>query len=405
MVEYPSDWKKIKLSDLVLPYGGLTGKKENDFSKGNEKYIDYLSVFNKTIVKNVSKKVNVSPNEKQNVVNNGDLLFTQSSETAEEVGMASTYLGNEKVYLNSFCFGGRKKYEFDSFFLVSLLRSKLIRDKISKEGQGSTRYNISPARLLSIEVNLPKNIDEQIKISEIIINFDTHIDNLTELIEKKKMIRDGAIEELMSGKRRLEGFDGEWKYKSIEEVTDEIITGGTPSTNISEYWSGVIPWLASGEIHQKKITKATKFISESGLINSSAKIAPRKSVLVALAGQGKTRGTTAFLEYDMALNQSLAALVCNLNTNFKFVFYALEKSYEVLREISSGDGGRGGLNKKILQKFTIYMPPSLLEQQAIADILTSMDEEIEHLEQEKEKYISLKSGAMEDLLTGKIRLI
>ena len=107
----------------------------------------------------------------------------------------------------------------------------------------------------------------------------------------------------------------------------------------------------------------------------------------------------------MAINQSLAALISDNNVDFRFIYYAMEISYDALRELSSGDGGRGGLNKKLIRDFIIAIPTSLLEQQAIADILTAMDKEISDLEEEKEKYIALKAGAMDDLLTGKIRLV
>ena len=405
MVNYPSDWDKIKLLELMTPYNGLSGKSGNDFINGKEKYINYLSVFNNTVIEVATEKVNIYNGEIQNIVNKGDVLFTQSSETAEEVGMASTYLGDEKVYLNSFCFGARKKREFDSFFMVSLLRSKTVRDKISKEGQGSTRYNLSPTRLLNIEINMPKDVDEQKAISKVMLTFDKHIENLSKLIEKKKMIRDGAVEDLVSGEKRLSNFSGEWDYKPVKSITKDVITGGTPSTNIKEYWGGSIPWLASTEIHQKNIRNATKNISDLGLLNSSAKIAPKDSVLIALAGQGKTRGTAAILGKNMAINQSLAALVCNEDNYYKFLFYAIEMNYEALRELSSGDGGRGGLNKKLIKDFKINIPLDKNEQTAIADILSSMDKEIENLEKEKEKYLQLKSGAMDDLLTGKIRLV
>jgi type I restriction enzyme S subunit len=87
------------------------------------------------------------------------------------------------------------------------------------------------------------------------------------------------------------------------------------------------------------------------------------------------------------------------------LYYALEKSYEALRELSSGDGGRGGLNKKILKEFEIKVPPSKKEQKAIASILNVMDEEISVLVEERNKIIQIKDGAMDDLLTGKVRLV
>ena len=254
-----------------------------------------------------------------------------------------------------------------------------------------------------ISVILP-SLQEQQAIASALSDFDEHIDNLSELIEKKKAIRDGALEDLVSGRTRLDGFNGEWIESTIEDSTKEIITGGTPSTTVDKYWGGSIPWLASTEIHQKIITRATKNITNIGLNNSSAKMAPKDSVLIALAGQGKTRGTAAFLAYPMALNQSLAALVAADETDSKFLYYLIENMYLELRELSSGDGGRGGLNKTLIKNINIRLPREIKEQHAIAEVLTSLDDEIESLKIEKEKMLQIKEGAMDDLLTGRVRL-
>ena len=209
---------------------------------------------------------------------------------------------------------------------------------------------------------------------------------------------------MISGKARIVGFSGERKEYSINDITCEVITGGTPSTSRREYYGGNIPWLASTEIHQKRITKPTTYITELGLQNSSAKIAPEKSVLIALAGQGKTRGTAAYLTKPMALNQSLAALVTNEKCNPEFLYYLVESMYSSLRELSSGDGGRGGLNKKLIKGVLVTIPIDVDEQEAIANILFAMDEEIRDLETEREKIIQIREGAMDDLLTGRVRL-
>ncbi|HHW94971.1 MAG TPA: hypothetical protein GX736_03465 [Mogibacterium sp.] len=404
MVTYPSDWNRIKLNEVFTPYGGLSGKSKEDFIGGDCKYISYLDVFNNIAILQPNSKVIISNGENQNIVEYGDLLFTQSSETPDEVGMASTYLGHEKVYLNSFCFGAKPIKEINPLFFSYYLRSKYIRDLIIIQGQGSTRYNISPQRLLSIELAVPSYYEQQ-SIADTLSTFDEHIENLTKLIEKKRAIRDGALKDLVTGKTRLDGFESHWKTSRLETLTKQIITGGTPSTAENKYWGGEIPWLSSTEIHQKRIKNPTSYITEAGLKNSSAKMAPPYSVVVALAGQGKTRGTVAILEREMALNQSLAAIVANESTDFTFLYYALEKGYEALRELSSGDGGRGGLNKKILREFEIIIPSSKTEQQAISSILTAMDDELIKLEHEKEKIQQIKEGAMDDLLTGKIRLV
>jgi type I restriction enzyme S subunit len=281
--------------------------------------------------------------------------------------------------------------------------SKNFLQEVEKYTAKSTVDSVRRPMIANMEFPLPP-FKEQQAIASALSDFDEHIDNLSELIEKKKAIRDGALEDLVSGRTRLDGFNGEWVESTIEDSTKEIITGGTPSTTVDKYWGGSIPWLASTEIHQKIITRATKNITNIGLNNSSAKMAPKDSVLIALAGQGKTRGTAAFLAYPMALNQSLAALVAADETDSKFLYYLIENMYLELRELSSGDGGRGGLNKTLIKNINIRLPREIKEQHAIAEVLTAMDEEIESLEVEKEKMLQIKEGAMDDLLTGRVRL-
>jgi len=263
---------------------------------------------------------------------------------------------------------------------------------------------ISGQIIYAIEAPYEDDEEHQEEIARTLSQFDSYIDDLAELIEKKKGIRDGALEDLISGKTRIVGFSGERKEYSINDITCEVITGGTPSTSRREYYGGNIPWLASTEIHQKRITKPTTYITKLGLQNSSAKIAPEKSVLIALAGQGKTRGTAAYLTKPMALNQSLAALVTNEKCNSEFLYYLVENMYSSLRELSSGDGGRGGLNKKLIKGVLVKIPIDVDEQEAIANILFAMDEEIRDLETEREKIIQIREGAMDDLLTGRVRL-
>jgi type I restriction enzyme S subunit len=123
-----------------------------------------------------------------------------------------------------------------------------------------------------------------------------------------------------------------------------------------------------------------------------------------LAGQGKTRGTAAFLQKNMAINQSLAALVVNGKADAEFLFYVMEENYDSLREVSSGDGGRGGLNKKLLKKFAVSIPSNVCEQKSIAETLSCMDEHIANLTELIEKKKGIRDGALEDLVSGRTRL-
>lgn len=249
---------------------------------------------------------------------------------------------------------------------------------------------------------LPSRV-EQTVIADSISDVDSLISSLQKLIEKKKAIRQGAMQELLTGKKRLPGFSGEWNQFRLGEMT-EIYSGGTPSTTISEYWGGSIPWMSSGELNNKKIYDVEGRITQKGMQNSSAHLIPKYCVLIGLAGQGKTRGTAAYNYISLCTNQSIAAIYPNdKKFDSRFLYYIIDSMYESLRELSSGDGGRGGLTKGLISNLEIYMP-EVPEQQAVAQVLSDMDSEIEQLEKKLSKYQLIKQGMMQELLTGRIRL-
>ena len=385
MVTYPEDWKEVQIGDIYQIKRGqvLATNKISSIKNNTNKYPVYSS----------------------QTLNNGLLgyyhkfLFTNGiTWTTDGANAGTTKYREGQFYCTNVC-GVLSSQEGYANACMAEIINKETPKYVSYVGNPKLMSNV----VSKISVILP-SLQEQQAIASALSDFDEHIDNLSELIEKKKAIRDGALEDLVSGRTRLDGFNGEWIESTIEDSTKEIITGGTPSTTVDKYWGGSIPCLASTEIHQKIITRATKNITNIGLNNSSAKMAPKDSVLIALAGQGKTRGTAAFLAYPMALNQSLAALVAADETDSKFLYYLIENMYLELRELSSGDGGRGGLNKTLIKNINIRLPREIKEQHAIAEVLTSLDDEIESLKIEKEKMLQIKEGAMDDLLTGRVRL-
>ena len=162
-----------------------------------------------------------------------------------------------------------------------------------------------------------------------------------------------------------------WEQRELGENC-EITTGGTPTTSNSDYWNPKeIPWLSSGEVHKKRISATDDKISRLGLENSSARWVKPCSVLVALAGQGKTRGTVAINEIALTTNQSIAAIYPEEH-DAEFLFQNLESRYEELRAISSADGSRGGLNKHLLSAVTIPYAETR-EQQKIGIFFRDLD--------------------------------
>ena len=194
----------------------------------------------------------------------------------------------------------------------------------------------------------------------------------------------------------------DWEVKQLGTFTD-CTSGGTPSTLISSYWGGKIPWMSSGELHLKRVKNVEGRITDLGLNNSSTKIIPKNCVLIGLAGQGKTRGTVAINSIELCTNQSVAAIFPRSSFDSEYLFHNLDARYDELRDLSSGDGGRGGLNLTILKGLQIPFP-SIEEQTAIATVLSDMDALLDSLDRLIAKKRDIKQAAMQELLTGKTRL-
>lgn len=190
----------------------------------------------------------------------------------------------------------------------------------------------------------------------------------------------------------------DWEKKCIGDMTD-VSAGGTPSTHNDKYWNPPeVPWMSSGEVHSRRIYTTEKKISLVGLKNSSAKIFPKKSIVMALAGQGKTRGSVAVLESETTTNQSLAAIYPNQDFETDFLFHNLDWRYKELRSLSSGEGGRGGLNLAIIKSIQVALPP-LTEQKKISNILNSVDDKLNIITSQIGATQTLKYGLMQTLFS------
>ena len=204
-VSFSEEWKEYPLGNLGNTFTGLTGKTKEDFGSGVP-YITYMNIFkNNRIDINQVDYVIVTEDENQNSVRYGDIFFTTSSETAEEVGMSSVLLEEvERLYLNSFCFG----FRLNNFkillpqFAAYILRSSNIRKQISILGQGATRYNLSKNQLMKLILRLP-TIAEQKKIAEVLFTADQEIEILQKKLECLKQKKKALMQQLLTGKKRV----------------------------------------------------------------------------------------------------------------------------------------------------------------------------------------------------------
>ena len=209
--KFEGEWEKRKLSNLGSTFNGITGKTKVDFGSG-KKYIPYMNIFKNTFIDTDNLDyVNIDDDEKQNTVKFGDIFFTTSSETPEEVGMSSVLLNKteEPIYLNSFCFGFRP-FEIDKIapaFIGYILRSSHVRRKIAILAQGATRYNLSKVQLLKISIALP-SLEEQQKIATVLTNTDKEIELLEQQLADLQQEKKALMQVLLTGKKRVV-VDGE----------------------------------------------------------------------------------------------------------------------------------------------------------------------------------------------------
>lgn len=193
----------------------------------------------------------------------------------------------------------------------------------------------------------------------------------------------------------------DWELKTIGDI-GSVSSGGTPSRTNPLYWNGSIPWITTTQIDFNIIDNAEQFITQDGLNNSAANLLPPGTLLMAMYGQGKTRGKVAILNIKASINQACAAILLNNNINHKYIFYYLANQYEYIRNLSN-IGNQENLNGLIIKSIKIPLPP-LPEQKAIAQTLSDVDALIDALDKLIAKKRHIKTATMQQLLTGKTRL-
>lgn len=190
------------------------------------------------------------------------------------------------------------------------------------------------------------------------------------------------------------------KVVAIKSIAD-VSSGNTPSRRKSEYWNGSIPWITTGELESGYVTASKECVTEKALKETALKLYHKGTVLIAMYGQGKTRGTAAVLGIEATVNQACAALTVHSGCS-KFLFYQLQNSYHAIRRLSN-TGNQENLNAEIIKNFKILWPDEL-EQQKIATILSTQDKVIELKEKRLAQKQQQKKYLMQQLLTGKKRL-
>lgn len=201
---FSGGWEYVAMSSLGRVYGGLSGKTKANFGHGSCQYIPFMNVMSSTVIDSLwLEKVDIAPNESQQLVMKGDLFFNGSSETPEEVGFCAVLLDDiESLYLNSFCFGFRLSAVANGLFLAYWFRCREGRKAMAILAQGATRYNLSKRTFIKLLVPQP-SVEEQQTIVTVLSDMDAEIASLETKLTKTRQLKQGMMHELLTGRIRL----------------------------------------------------------------------------------------------------------------------------------------------------------------------------------------------------------
>lgn len=322
------------------------------------------------------------------VLRRNDFAYNKSATKAFPQGFIARYVGDERAAVpNSIftCFRVNEEV-IDPAYLDNLFSSNLhgkwLRSRIAVGARAHGSLNVNDSDLMALPIPLPdgsKSLEEQQKIAGCLISLDEVIAAQGRKVGALKAYKRGLMQQLFPSEeeaiprlRFAEFRDApEWCVAPLGELFDTK-SGGTPDRARKEYWNGSIPWVTTSLVDFNIITSAKEFISEEGLDNSSAKMFPSGTVLVAMYGQGKTRGKVALLGISATTNQACAAILPGSDVDPLFTFANLCGRYDEMRSLSNS-GGQENLSQDLIRRLPFRYPKDTAEQSKIVGLLSSLD--------------------------------
>lgn len=294
----------------------------------------------------------------------------------------------------------------DADFLQRILSSPPVISAIENTSVGSTMANLNQGTLGNLVIPLPSTKAEQESIAVALRDADGLIDALQQFLTKKRYLKQGAMQELLTGRTRLPGFGAEWRIVRLDEI-GTWKGGMTPSMQNSSYWHmGTVPWISSGDVKSVLLTTTAVAITDAAITQGTTILVPANSIIVVTrSGILRKYLPVAMNMIPMAINQDIKALIPNGQVISSYLLHTLiGHGDEILARCMKAGTTVESIEFPWMKAFTVPLPP-LSEQAAIAAVLSDMDAEIADLESKLTKARAIKQGMMSELLTGKIRLI
>ncbi|EMH29059.1 type I restriction modification DNA specificity domain protein [Helicobacter pylori GAM265BSii] len=388
----PKDWKKVRLGDIAHIFDGT--HQTPQYTHYGVAFFSVENIVSDKPVKFISQQDYLTATN-QNRPEYNDILLTRIG----TIGVSKVVNWNYpfSIYV-TLAVIKQSKY-FNSYYLHYFIQSNFFQKELKNNSLlQAIPCKINMNELKKCEVILPP-LNEQIAIANVLSDVDRYLYSLDALILKKESVKKALSFELLSQRKRLEGFNQAWQRVKVKDF-GIIITGSTPLTQISEYWNGTISWITPTDINDNKdIFNSERKITQKGL--DTIRMIPKNSVLVTcIASIGKN----AILRVNGACNQQINAIIPNKDFNADFIYFLMENNKQYLLG-KAGVTATYIISKQVFEEIDFFVPKDLDEQTAIANILSDVDNEIISLKNKKRQFENIKKALNHDLMSAKIRVL
>lgn len=398
---FPEDWHVTPLRNIVvLMTNGFVGVAKTHYVSHGPgiTYIQGFNVldgrFNLFAIKRVTEKFHAE--HQRSCLRAGDMLTVQTGDVGLTTVVTPDLAGANCHALIIMRF---KSSAGDSRFYMRLFNSSSGRQSLRTIETGTTMKHLNVGDMLDFVVPVPP-LKEQIAIADALDSIASTIYALERLIAKKQAIKQGMMQQLLTGKTRLPGFSGAWRDVKLHEVAS-MGSGGTPSSKTAKYYGGSIPWVSIADMTSTgKYIKATeKMLTQDGISSSAAKLYEPDVVLYAMYA---SLGECSIAVGKVSSSQAILGISPGRSLDREFLYYYLTSIKSIVKDMGQ-QGTQSNLNAGMVRNFDLRLP-ALDEQFSISALLIDVDNELDGLAKRLEVARSVKQGMMQELLTGRTRL-
>ena len=396
----PEDWEVKELSSISeiksgkrLPKGSLvtSSKTPYPYIRVIDMNMGYLKLSDIMYVPE-----NVQPMISKYIISKNDIYISVAG-TLGLVGKIPEELDGANLTENA---NRITEIQCNRDYLMYYMMSPLIQNVIEAERTIGAQPKLALQRIRDFYIVLPRDNREQAAIAAALSDVDSLISALTKKIEKKKAIKQGLMQQLLTGKKRLPGFVGVWDVVQLKRIISEFIV---PMRDKPTALTGTIPWCRIEDFDGKYLKKSlsNQGVDLNTVSKMNLKIFPVNTLLVSCSAN---LGRCAIVKQKLVTNQTFIGLVPSDRIDVEFLYYKMLREDKNLNNMATGTT-ISYLSREQFENYEILIPSSKAEQTAISNILSDCDSEIAALEEKRDKYKEIKQGMMQQLLTGKIRLI